>query len=368
MTPNNLCQSLIVYGSYMPGRPNHSVVAHLPGTWRKGIIAANMILPPDGIGPGEEDAVEAWTITFDDCQAQMFTPEWDAQARLLYDRWNALDEAMGPTWARNQRRWWPAGSDMVPGGSDMIVVNIYLPIEHFPYLANQNDVPSPDDEDNIFALWQQQKSGEKQFDESLFLGLIKDSLPEQIPELFGDLPGGETFVARLTQFFKDHQLSGKSVLSTDDGDFYLYCSPLDQNALPSSKLIELAKADVQQFAILLQQEARMKDVRRLAEMPYEFVEDGDELSDFDSSPEAVALDQAHELLLALQTCHEPWFYALSEACYGIAATYTLRDWLLQGWFDVAIDLTPSYELWKAGGRYKIVDGTCYVFETGRREV
>ncbi len=83
MTPNNLCNSLIVYGSYAPGGPNHLVLADLPGEWRKGKIIAELIDPPDGIGPEEGDPTEAWVITFDDCHAEIFTPQWDAQKRLL---------------------------------------------------------------------------------------------------------------------------------------------------------------------------------------------------------------------------------------------------------------------------------------------
>jgi hypothetical protein len=128
MTPNNLCRSLIAYGSYAPGGERHRAFAHLPGTWRRGKMLGSLIAPPDGIGPGEADVIEAWLIEFADCTAALFTPEFEAQKRLLHDRWTALDAAMEPTCARHQARWWPEHCAPVVHATDMLVVNIYLPL------------------------------------------------------------------------------------------------------------------------------------------------------------------------------------------------------------------------------------------------
>ena len=158
MSVNNVCKMLIVYGSYVPGAENHRVFSGLPGEWKKGKILCDLMDPPDGIGPGDNQEVEAWTIEFSDCQAELFTPEYETQKRLLYERWTALDRAMGQSWGRDQWRWWPEDSDPVVGKNGMIVVNIYVPLKNFPYLLDQDDVPSPDEEDDLHGLWNQVKS------------------------------------------------------------------------------------------------------------------------------------------------------------------------------------------------------------------
>ncbi|MGH1542031.1 MAG: immunity 22 family protein [Arenicella sp.] len=133
MEPNNLCRSLIVYGSYAPGGVNHNIFSDLPGEWVKGKIVA-AIIGPDEIAPGETDITEAWMMTFSDCNAEMFTPEWDKQEALLHSRWQQLDHRMGEQWARDSRRWWPDESEPEIANNGMVVVNIYLPVKTFQYL------------------------------------------------------------------------------------------------------------------------------------------------------------------------------------------------------------------------------------------
>lgn len=141
MEPNNLCSSLIVYGSYGPGGKNHHIFSDLPGEWVKGKIVATKV-GADEIAPGETEVIRAWAISFSDCNAKMFTPEWDEQRALLHERWQQLDCRMGEQWARGSRRWWPDKSKWwkpdrsLPevGKNGMIAVNIYLPVKNFPYL------------------------------------------------------------------------------------------------------------------------------------------------------------------------------------------------------------------------------------------
>lgn len=142
MEPNNLCNTLITYGSYAPGGSNHHLFSDLPGEWIQGKILATSIAT-DEIGPGEGDIIEAWTITFSDCTAEMFTPEWEVQEKLLYDRWQELDRRIGAGWGRDSRRWWPSGSAPTVGQNGMIVVNIYLPLKHFPYLTSVEEPLKP---------------------------------------------------------------------------------------------------------------------------------------------------------------------------------------------------------------------------------
>jgi len=160
---NNLCGSLIVYGTYAPGGPNHHIFSRLPGVWRKGMILASLPAPPDGIGceeDQEDQEVEAWVIEFSSSWSVVGTPEWDQEKRALYDQWMALDEAMGEDWARDTLRWWPEGSQ--PSSTEgMIVVNAYLPLKYFPRLRVRYDAPSPDESEDQFLMWNQVKTGER---------------------------------------------------------------------------------------------------------------------------------------------------------------------------------------------------------------
>lgn len=45
---------------------------------------------------------------------------------------------------------------------------------------------------------------------------------------------------------------------------------------------------------------------------------------------------------------------LSEACYYIAASNGLRDWLLQDWLMTTVDLEPYYSFFRAGGQLEPV--------------
>jgi hypothetical protein len=142
MEPNNLCSSLIAYGSYAPGGNNHHLFSDLPGDWVRGRIVATAI-GNDELGPGERDMIEAWTIEFKDCTAEMFPPEWENQEKQLYDRWQELDRGIGAGWGRGSMRWWPANSDPIVGQNGMIVVNVYLPLNHFPYLTSVEEPLKP---------------------------------------------------------------------------------------------------------------------------------------------------------------------------------------------------------------------------------
>lgn len=142
MEPNNLCNTLIAYGSYAPGGNNHHFFSDLPGEWTKGKIVATSISANE-IGPGEQDIIEAWTIEFSDCNAEMFTPEWDIQEKLLYDRWKELDRRVGAGWGRGSTRWWPSDSEPIVAQNGMIVVNIYLPLKHFQYLTSVEEPLKP---------------------------------------------------------------------------------------------------------------------------------------------------------------------------------------------------------------------------------
>lgn len=371
--PNNICRVLIVYGSYAPGGDNHELVSHLPGEWKKGKILANMIHPPDDIGPGEDHEIEAWTIQFSDCQAELFTAEWEAQERLLYERWTALDTAMGETWARDQRRWWPEGKEPVVAANGMIVVNIYLPLKNVPYLANRDDVPAPDEAHDIRRLWQQQKSGEKSYEEYEFIALIKDARVHELDSLFGDLTNAKPFIRKLKTFFQDHELHDGSVLLTpNQTGCYLYVCPLERNALPREKLLQLARDKIALLQGILRTEKKDKEAQAaadtLAGLTFEWGSAPGKNAEIDwDEPANGAMEIFGDLCLSLGPINEPWDTAIGEACYGIAASYELRSWFLSSWNDDQPDLGAVYEFWKAGGDFRFEDGKCIVYEVERRK-
>lgn len=360
MTVNNVSCHLIAYGSFAPGGKNHKVFSGLPGEWKRGKILCNLVDPPDGIGPGEACEIEAWTIKFSDCQAELFTPEYEVQKRLLHERWTALDGAMGSNWARDQWRWWPEDGIPVVGKYGMIVVNIYVPLKHFPYLAGRDDVPSPDEADDLHGMWRDVKAGRKRYEWSLFIALIKDATPDQYEGLFGDLPGGEGFIRKLKRFYHEHRKgSGNLLWDGESEHFSLYVSPLREHAAPLSELIDLAKADVANRAALLRRAGYAEEAGSLEALSFTASEPptGGE----GSGPAAEALTHAADLLTESRTVEDHWVYCLSEACYGIAANYNLTRWLMSHWSDADFDFEPSYGLWKGGGAYEVIGNTCHVF-------
>jgi hypothetical protein len=360
MAVNNACNMLIVHGSYAPGAENHSVFSALPGEWKKGKILCNLIEPPDEIGPGENHEVEAWVIKFSDCQADLFTPEYENQKRLLYDRWTALDRAMGRSWVRHQTRWWPEGSDPVAGGNGMIAVNCYVPLKNYPYLADQDDVPSPDEEDDLHGMWNEVKLGRKQYDWSEFISLVKEASPDQYAALFGDLPGGEEFIRKLHLFYQDHQKgSGNLLWDGESEHFSLYVCPLEKHALGPDALMELAKADVANRAGLLRKAGFDKEAASIEALRFAFGKP--QLEESDSETSAEALEHAGDLISASKISDDHWIYCMSEACYGIASSKELQHWLMSQWYKVDIDFEPAYRIWKADGAYEVVGDTCYVY-------
>lgn len=151
MEPNSLCKTLITYGSYSPGGNKHHLLSDLPGEWVKGKLVAESIAV-DVIGPSERDIIEAWKIEFSDCHAEMFTPEWDTQRELLYNRWRDLDQRFGTGWGRGSMRWWPKDAEPVVGQNGMIVVNVYLPLKYFPYLKSVEEPLKPFGQE-VLDIW-----------------------------------------------------------------------------------------------------------------------------------------------------------------------------------------------------------------------
>jgi hypothetical protein len=283
------------------------------------------------------------------------------QRRLLHDRWTSLDRAMGDQWARSQTRWWPDDGEPLVGKNGMIVVNIYVPLKNYPYLSDQEDVPSPDEEEDLRRLWTQVKKGEKKYEWSLFIGLIKDFTPEHYEELFGDLPRGSEFVGKLGRFYAEHRKGKGNLLWDGESErFSLYVVPLERNALQQDDLIDLAKADIANRAALLRAFSRANEAESLESLRFAF-STVKPVAQPDTESTAAALDGAADILSDSCNFQHRWMYCLYEACYGIAASFELRHWLMSQWYDVAFDFEPAYRLWKANGTYEVIGDTCYVF-------
>ena len=273
---------------------------------------------------------------------------------------------MGDAWARTEEQWWPEDSQPVDSDPGMIVVNIYVPLANFPDLEDQYDAIPPDGDDDIFLLWNQVKRGEKRYDSGNFLGLIKDALLPQIPELFGGLPDGEGFVKKLTRFFEDHVLYNDSMLLINEGQFNLYVCPLERNAAPASKLVELAQAYIQSRATLLRNAGEVESATALGQLEFRFAAPPAEEDLSEDDPAMYALEDASDLLIEMLPLDQNWMDVLYEACYGIAASFDLRDWLVSDWCDTDVNFEPSYEFWKAGGEFTINEKVCYVYQTEMR--
>lgn len=381
--PNNRSSQLIAYGSAAPGGARHGVFAPLPGAWRRGFIQATRHDDPDDIGPGEGDLVEAWLLELQTSAADEGSPEHQAWRRDRHERWIALDAAMGAAWGRDERSWWPEGANPVRGSAGQRIGNVYLPLARFPYLANRDDVPHPDDEDDLPKLWGQVKRGEKRYDWSIFISLIKDARPDEFDALFGDLPGGAEFLSRLRRLFEDHRLSETSVLTDGGPRFYWYVYPLERNALPMPALLDLAREDIAQRAGFLRRHGKAEEAEILGRL--RFTEGKAE--DPQWEPAGAAMEEYDDVLSSAERDRPRWKYCLGEACYGIAASFELKNWLMLALNERALarpaggllaslwqrrsgavfDLEPSYRLWKAGGHYVLDGETCRVHAVERRK-
>lgn len=381
---NNRTSLLIAYGSAAPGGSRHDVFASLPGEWRRGFINVFLHGAPDDIGPGEGHHVEAWLLEMPTSQGDEDSPEHRAWLGRQHERWGALDAAMGRDWVRDNRSWWPDGSNPIPGTAGQRLANVYLPAARFPYLTDPDDIPHPDDADDLPKLWGQVRRGEKKYDWSIFIALIKDARPDELDGMFGDLPDGDLFLSRLKRLFADHLLSENSVLWDGGEVMSWYVVPLERNALPMPALLDLAREDMSQRAGFLRRQGKTEEAEILGRL--RFAEGEPEDSEWE--PAGEAMEVYDDTIRAADTDRQRWRSCLREACYGIAASYDLQNWLMLGLSGNALslprkggllaslwlrrsgevfDLEPSYRLWKAGGSIKLDGETCCVHAVKRRK-
>ncbi len=87
-------RSLIVYGTLAPGKPNHFVVEHIKGKWKKGIIRGNL----ENIIWG----AELGYLAFKHCQPeeQQTIPAFILVSYELVKNWPMLDDFEGEEYQR----------------------------------------------------------------------------------------------------------------------------------------------------------------------------------------------------------------------------------------------------------------------------
>lgn len=363
MVQNNLCSSLIVYGSYAPGGTKHHLVSDLPGEWEKGFILGGRSTEGDQIYPGEELQVEAWLIKFEDCKALMFSEERFGQDIKLYNRWQQLDSAMDPHMGRTQRSWWPEASEPIRGKNGQQVVNIYLPIRIYPHLKSVLDSPHPEDRLNTKKLWSQQRRREKKYDPCEFTSLIKDATLEECIEMFDGLEGADSFLANLRKLFSDMAYDSGYLLKQEGKVTWFYALPKPEHLLNREEAEALIRMDIEQKAAFLEGEGQQSRAEQLRELEYSFKDLPD--SDGKYGQKQLALIEANELLQDTMKMQDHDWLCIREACYGIASNYTLPDYLLQSFSDATCNFEIPYRIWKGGYSYEIHANYCYIQATNK---
>lgn len=370
------CTSLIAYGSLAPGGSDHHRLQHLKGEWIKGWIRAT---PAERIEDyrfdSQGEVTEAWVIEF--LEKPQYLPETENTARALrawtrnaWDEWEKLDSIFGQRMTRTSDRFWPDGADVDSTGSPMIVVNVYMNSDAH-VLGHLKDEVHPDNNDTM-TQWHEVVNGQKNYDPGIFMGMINDLAPDDFDAFFNLLPNSDGFVNRLHRLFQDHTVN-KHPSEAGGNSFYIYFYPLAQNKVNDEEMLRLAKQQVEmQIDAVLRLEPgtcgylRDRDaeivtdghVQTLQNLVYQITEDDDSAPENDEVGE-IFRDDFIDNITRYQT-KDNWLYCLGEACYSIANSYELQEWLMQDWFVTDTDLEPLYEFWRAGGRLTIDEGKCFV--------
>lgn len=218
---------------------------------------------------------------------------------------------------------------------------------------------------NPKLIWQHTISGEKHFDSCDFLGALKDIAPlTNWRNTFADVENSEDFLDRLEAFF-----SHNGNLSPDgNGQQYLYFSPKSSNTTPA-KVIKLVTQYLGESAKLAEFNNDEDWANKLSILPVEWIEPNNLIrNNPDNEIEAYLWDTWGDTYSYNKKSNWSHFhYCLQEACYGLAADYSLQRYLMQGFYDLNFDLSYQYKLhWFHCGCYFFADGKCYVSTTEGR--
>jgi len=223
------------------------------------------------------------------------------------------------------------------------------------------DPISTADEDDVRERWRQTVSGERHYEESTFMGFINDLDPSEFEDVFSQLPHPEGFIQRLRILFADQTEEGSTHPSiTGDGNWRLYITPAQKGSLTDEQVLELVRQRVEgQVAFVREHDPRRiaPEIERCTHLRYEVgVPPGEGRYD------DVSLRDLYSDLMREAHPDDHWYYCLSEACYAIAASFELRDWLMADWFTPRpLGWEAAYLLWWENIRYVIRDGVCRIY-------
>lgn len=241
------------------------------------------------------------------------------------------------------------------------------------------------DAGDLLRLWEEVVRGKASHDWSIFIALIKDADPRDFSALFGDLPNGAAFIQRLELLFQDHKLTQSSLIHPGGERLCFYVCPLERNAKPIHELLELARQDMEQRSAFLRRAGEIAHAEALEKLRFE-------TRPVEGLHHGAAMQALEEFEFRYRHAGDEnkphWQHCLKEACYGIAASFEGRDWLMlpfsahaprdggRGLLNrlglsrpaPALDLDPSYQFWCGGGT-AVIDGECCVVnEVERRAV
>jgi hypothetical protein len=154
--------------------------------------------------------------------------------------------------------------------------------------------------------------------------------------------------------------NGYLLKQTNEG-FYLYAVPKPEHAISSNQAIEIVTKDIQQKYSIMENRGHKTESTLLKKIDFEVGKYPETNSENHETEDA--FDEVNELINASSyNLKDHWKYCLSEACYGIAANYAVRDFLMSDFYGINYNFDLPYQLWKGGWKYKIHETTCYVLK------
>ncbi|KXX71078.1 hypothetical protein [Flammeovirga sp. SJP92] len=356
----NRAKRLVVYGEWAPKGKKHHLLNGIIGKWEKGIVQVGHGTIGDSIYSGSSQTIEAWGLLLEKDKLEMFTSEWRQQTVRLHEIWETLDQIMEPDLIRFKTDWWPKKADPIVGENGYEQANFYVSSSLNPQLKNLFDTPHPDIEDDIIKLWRQQLSGEKKYETCRFISLIKDSSFDECNDMFKNLPKVEPFLAKLKTFYEDMAYEDGYLLKKEGDQMFGYVIPKSENQISHSEVEVLVKNDISQKATLLKNKRNLKGSKFLNGIMFKIEENPDD--NLKNAWPGDYMETINDILSSSirNNNKQDWFYDVNEACYGIAANFTITNYLMSGYSRLKYDFDIPYLIWKGGWEYKIIDNTCYI--------
>lgn len=192
---------------------------------------------------------------------------------------------------------------------------------------------------SLLSDWCAFSEGDKSYDKSHFLGLLKDhNSKKELEIIFGDFPFADELISRVENVISSGVMEGSVyLLPARTGE------PDELVRLGKAWLIEQEKA----CAVLGDLESRQ--ICRGAKISFVAQKDLDVLLQKDI-PQHWLLDEIGDAIRASRIDDSDKVYALFEALYGLSADYYLAWYIGRPLFLFDINLDPYFDFWSAGGR------------------